>query len=63
MVYDTIKPRRIGRWCLPYVKSRIGEASPPLQTIARDVDLSKGYTFVYIPPKHASTKFHLDVAN
>jgi hypothetical protein len=29
--------------------NRIGEASPPFQTIAQNIDLSRGHTFAYIP--------------
>lgn len=55
MTYDTIKLRRIGRWCLPYLENRIGEASPPFQTIASHIDLSRGYTVIYVP-QHVNVK-------
>lgn len=49
MTHDKVVPRRIGRWCFPYLHSRIREASPPFQKVASGIDLSEGYTFVYAP--------------
>jgi hypothetical protein len=49
MTIKRIIPRRVGSWCLPYLQNRIREASQPLQDILTQVDLVKGYTFIYAP--------------